>query len=103
MAGSNVARELQSRGLVIFGEGLSEATGEATAERADEGTDEILGSSAVSGDLIGFLGAVNVKEDCLRTTFSFRSRVSKSLRFSFSFCACSFLASSSATLSSSYG
>ena len=101
MAGSNVVRELQSRGLVILGEGRSESTGDVTSERAEEGTDENLGSSAMSGDLIECLGAVNVKLDCLRTTFSFRRRVSKSRRFSFSFCACSFLASRSATLSSS--
>ena len=94
IAGSNVERELQSRGLVVLGE----ETGEVTTEELDAN----LGSSAVSSDLIGILGAVNVKEDCLRATFSPRSRVSKSRRFSFSFSVCSFFASSSATLSSSY-
>lgn len=87
---------------LAMGEGSSEVTFEVIFGREDEGIEEKLGNSAVSEDLGGTLGAVNVKEDCLSTTFSFRSRVSKSRRFSFSFSACSFLASSSATLSSSY-
>ena len=85
-------REFQSRD--VFGEGA----GEITAGEFDAN----LVNSAVSSDLIGILGAVNVKADCLRAMFSPRTRVSRSRRFSFSFSACSFLASSSATLSSSY-
>lgn len=105
--GSKVVRELQSRGLVILGDVEADADADATG---GGGTEKIgfcgaLGDSTLLGVL---LGTENVKADCLRAafclraTFSLCNRVNRSRRFSFSFSACSFLASRSATLSSSY-
>lgn len=99
IAGSKLVRELQSSGFVSLDE--VDAVGEATdcggerenIDRGDVG-EEVLAVAAA-------FGTAKVNEDCLRATFSVCRRVSRSRRFSFSFRVCSFLASKSATLSSS--
>jgi hypothetical protein len=91
--GSKVLSELQSRGLVNFGEARVEDIDCAGETAGLEGS--------VLSVLLESFGMENVKADCLSVMFSLCRRLSISRKFSFSCWAASFLASSSATLSSS--
>lgn len=114
MAGSNDVSELHSRGFWIFGdvEGL-EGAGDCETDRREDaenaGDDaENAGDWEVNeADACAFsvpapavFGTAKVNDDCLSDRFSFCRRERRSRRFSFSDTACSFLASSAATLSS---
>lgn len=104
IAGSKLVSELQSRGFVIFDD--VEVAGDA-ADWAGEIAENIDWGDA--GESVEFdpvvapdLETAKVNEVCFRATFSVCRRASRSRRFSFSCCVCSFLASRSETLSSSW-
>ena len=82
-AGSKVVSELQSKGLVIFGDIWFV---DDDGEPGDDTTgNPLCGDPVVSDVPAADLGTVKVKEDeCLRLTFSDCRRFSKSLKFSFS-------------------
>ena len=87
IAGSKLVRELQSSGFVSFAEvdeaGEDMDCGGERAENMDCGdVGEETGAVGGAADL----ETANVKEDCLRATFSDCKRVSRSRRFSFSCC-----------------
>lgn len=107
IAGSNDVRELQSNGLAIRGPDRSEAGEDTFFE--EEGWEfgvpsrrRKLPDGEIPTEMLPeALGAEKVNGDCFKTTFSDCRRWRRSRRFSFSAAATSFLASSSATLSSS--